>query len=129
MFITLIWALATPIIRLFTEVSVTQWREDGAAVLIIFCSTWMLAALVRWRAGGRGTLSSMTIKVIAATAILVAASAAIALVVREMYPGPGYDTLSEPHLVLYVSWSLLTFIVVSILLSSVRASAHAVKAR
>lgn len=127
--ISLMCALVLPVVRLYTEVATTSAGENVSAAVIGSAIIWVLAALVRWRAGSADSVITMSLKVTGAIAILLGAAVAIARLVRNIYPGPDYDTLSEPHLVLFASWSLLTFVVVAILLSSVRASAQKVRPR
>ena len=127
--ISLLCTLVLPLVRLYTEVVTTSLGENVSSAVIIFGLIWLLAALVRWRAGRADSFITMTIKTAVATAILMGAAIPIAWVVRDIYSGPEYDTLSEPHLVLFGAWGVVTFVVVAILLSSVRASAHRVQAR
>ena len=104
-------------------------NDDFFAAAAVFGLLWMFAAGVRQRAGGRGSLGAMTGKVLLAAAAFVGLSLVGAELVRNAYPGPDYDTLGEPHLVFYSGLSILTFVTMALLLPSVRASAHRIRAR
>ncbi len=104
-------------------------NEDVVAVATVFILLWIFAAGVRQRAGARGSLRVMTAKVVVGTAAWVGLSLIGAKLVQDAYPGPDYDTLSEPHLVFYSGLSVLTFVIMALLLGSVRAAAHRLRAR
>ena len=129
MLTSLFYAVAFPVVRLFVDGYAVGRSEEVLTVGAVLVLMWLASAAVRWAAGRGESLGTMTVKVVAHAAGLVAGAVLIARLVASQYTGPEYDTLSEPHAYLFGGWALLTFIVMSLLLTSVRAGAHNIRAR
>lgn len=99
--------------------------QVALAAGIMFAIIDLFSMLVHVRAGGSLPSAAVTVKAMLASLILLSAGVGAAWVMRlTRREEIGYTTITLDIFVLLAIWALLTFVVVSLVLSSVRAAAH-----
>ena len=130
MLITLLCALTFPIgVPLAMASFEARGAQVAVALAVVFAVLWLISAGVSWRAGGRGGVGFVTGRALVGTIALVGLGAAGAWA-RSAFDNDAPDGFETDELgVLLLGFAVLTFVVVALLLSSVRAGAARIRAR
>lgn len=124
MAISFLCALGLPLVLgvdLFGVSDLFGWAAGALGTLFVLL--WLVAVGVRHKAGANGGLAAMTIRVVIASALLAAVATAVLWGWSESrWPEDDFLHADEFHIVLG-AWAAVTFVVVSVTLSSVRKAA------